>query len=538
MACLDRVYHLPAFSELRILTSTSPKDVATVLLHVPARDDGGDSDGSFVPRADILGTELVPGVSVLLPMSRSVAVFTPTGCTLTIKAPPSVLQRCYATTSGAVWMRSILGLHSHLEVQRMEAKATGADMGPRVLIVGEERHVGTSTYARMLSAYAVRLGYHPLLLDCSVDHPQFGYPGCLSMLHLQYTLDVEEDASFYPAVHIFAGGNRTKDHEDLFLHGVRELMNLGMEKMARNDRCRVGGLFLDYGTVSSTSVETAERDSERARLGKLNEESTRANLASNPLDVLLDTIIEADIDHVLVVQSGWLRHKLAQRAQERFTLTGHSQPPPADDACMLTAPMEIASEKSAVAFKLFLVDGLDYVNSYPAASLRHQRWMHYFFGSVMSNVKPTLVKLETAAIRIALVGSSQQSALSTLMPMMDEGTGEDGGADGRDGRAQDGAARRLDPPAVNFVTAQDVELKGRILGISSATEMEQLPDGSLRRVPYAEFENRVRQCVLLGFALVESATPSTITLLLNDVPLHKDLGVCLVLTDEYLKKSS
>lgn len=539
-ASLERVFVLTPFSELRVVTSSAPKDRTRVMLHMPLRDAGDDGDLSRaapMPRADVLGTELTPGVVVQLPISRSLPVFSPTGCTLTVTAPPAVLQRCYVTTSGATWMRSLLSLHSHLEVQRMEARAAGSDPGPRVLIVADERFVGTSTYTRMLAAYAVRLGYHPLLLDGAVEHPQFGYKGCLSLYHLQYSLDVEEETSFLPGVHLFAGGDRTRAHEGLYLHGVRALVRLGLRKMSGNDRCRVGGLFFDYGVVSTAAVEAAEREEGKAKQGSPTDEGVHSGSASvfHPLDLLLDTIMEAAIDHVFVVQSGWLRYKLAQRAHERFNTSAQS---PLEQH-LLTAPLDIFCDPQGVAFKLFLVDGLDYVNTVPPAVVSHQRWMHYFFGSPTSAVRPTLV---TVVARIATLGSSQQSALAEMMPMMDETTavadeeeGFGGRGWGRDGRPRGALTRKLDRAAVSFVRPQDVNLKGRIVGISSATAMEEMPDGSLREVDYVELERRVQECVLVGFALVESAGADKVTLLVNDAALRKDLGICLLLTEEYLR---
>ncbi|CCW71630.1 unnamed protein product [Phytomonas sp. Hart1] len=106
------------------------------------------------------------------------------------------------------------------------------------------------------------------------------------------------------------------------------------------------------------------------------------------------------------------------------------------------------------------------------------------------------------------------------MPMADDGPDDD-----------DAAAA---PVAVSFLTVRDVDLKGRILAVSTATEMEALPDGTLHRLPYAEFERRVRDCMIMGFALVESVSDERITVLVNAAPLPKELGLCLLLTDEHL----
>lgn len=510
MAFLQREYTLPPFGELRLITANAASQPTKVILQQPLSDENDNDDN--VQRADIFGTDLLPGVQVQLPCSRSLRIFSPTGCTIVVTAPPSVLQRCYATMCGAVWTRSVVELHSHLEALRMEAKTTGG-IGPRVLFVSDRHAAGSSTYTQLLTQYAVRLGYHPLLIDGVPSRPHFGYPSCVSLYQLQHTIDVEEEMSFVPGLHAVVGAQRD-DSPGLYVHGLHQLLGFGMEKMARSDRCRVGGLFMDYGVVAPEEVEKAEHGNRQDNDAADPSGSPSGPLAqvSNPLDTLLDVIMEADVDHVFVVQSAWLRFKLAQRAGER--MAGRAE------AARLSpfAPNEVNCENGLV-FRLFLVDSVDCVTSFAAAALNRQRWMQYFFGTPTSSVKPTLLNVETAQVRIASVGAGHQASLTTLMPMMDD---------------ESSAMPTADPAAVSFLTTQDVELKGRVVGISTATEFEALADGQLQRVPFAEFERRVRQCLVRGFALVESVTPEKLTLLLNNAALRKDLGLCLLLTEEYL----
>lgn len=501
MTALEREYTLPAFSELRVVTSSTAGHSTKVLLHRTQNAEGDEV--TTATRAEIFGAELLPGIAVQLPLSRSLSVFTPTGCTLTITAPPSVLQRCYATTVGDTWMKSVIDVHCHLEYERAAAKLSG-DAGPRALFVSDRRFAGTSTYVRIIAHNAVRLGYHPLLLDGNVEHPQFGYRHCLSLYHLQYTLDVEEETNYIPAVHALVGAPRS-ENKGMYLHGMRLIASSGLEKMARNDRCRVGGLFLDYGAVLPNDIEEWE---ERQASTKLQPE---VMVGPNPLDTLLDTIVEADINHVFVVQSSWMRLKIAQRAHERFSDPSREplQMPPSEVLC-----------GNGLHFKLYQVDGLDYVNPFPVNLLQRQRWLQYFFGTPTSPVRPTLLQLDTSTVRIASLGASQQNALSTLMPMMDE-------------EAENGP-REVDPAGVTYLTTDDLDFTGRIMAISNTSEMEVLPDGTVQRLSFVEFERRVRQCIIVGFALVESVSSENITLLLNDAPIRKDLGICLLLTGDTL----
>ncbi|KAG5471252.1 hypothetical protein LSCM1_01325 [Leishmania martiniquensis] len=521
MVALERVYVLGSFCELRIITSLSSTQLSKVTLRKQVEEDGT----STAARAEVFGTELIPEVPVHLPPGRSLSIFTATGCTLSLVAPPTVLQRCYATSLGATWVRSLLDFHSHLERARVDARSRD-DVGPRVLVVSDRHHSGASTYVRWLSNFAVRLGYHPLLLDGVLDTPSFAFPGSIALFHAQHCMDIEEEMNLTPALYAQVGQSRTTNPR-LYLHWVQQLLPHGMSKMARSERCRVGGLFFDFGVLEPQEVEQAEEAA--AAAGSSVDPSAsnypapaevgRNKAQTNPLDTLLDTIALADIDHVCVIGSSWLRWKLVQRAWERFG--GETSMDIVQS--MLDPRWEVPPEVACGGgqhFKLFLFDSVELVRSVPVLLWKRQRWLQYFFGTPTSPVKPTLVTLEASQVRVATVGAAAIDAMSTLLPMMD---------------GEDANRQKADVAAVSFVTLQDVALKDHIVAISTATEYERTPDGELHRLPFHVFEQSIRQGTVLGFALVESVTAERLTLLVSGCPLDKELGLCFLITEELLK---
>ncbi|RNC50331.1 putative mucin-associated surface protein (MASP), partial [Trypanosoma cruzi] len=152
---------------------------------------------------------------------------------------------------------------------------------------------------------------------------------------------------------------------------------------------------------------------------------------------------------------------------------------------------------------------------------RRQCWLQYFFGTRTTAVKPTLLTVSASLVRLVVIGRGEAGATSTFMPMADDDPQQAQGVVGQ-------------PVALTYVQPQDVDLQDRILALSSATELEELPDGTLHRVPFAVFEARLRQGLIVGFALVESVSSSRITLLVNAAAVRKDTGLCFILTEERL----
>lgn len=561
MSTLDRKYDLPAFSELRIRTPPVP-DTVKIMVHLPVtpqkipRALAGDGSDPFLaeagigtpltssitlPKAEVFGSELIPGVPVTLPALQSLAVFTPTGCQLTVTASPFTLQDCYATTGGAVWMRSLTDVHAHLEAARQNAKQND-DFGPRVLFVSDQKQVGVSTYVKLLSQFAVRIGYHPLLLDGALEGwPAFGFPGCFSLYQLQYPLDVEEGMNLVPGIHTFMGAPRSRQPQ-LYVTECRHLAAWGNEKMSRWPKSRVGGLMVDYGVIDPHLVLRAEAQQEANEAESAsNSPYSMSSMGSedsieNPLDTLLQVMMELDIDQVFVVQSAWLRFKIGQRALEKYGV-GKKE--------LLDNPQNALNEvvcENGFSFKLFLLDPVGVGRlPYPDSRIRRQHWVTHFFGTPTSPLQPSMIQLELwipgnlyqdahtrsrqearvpGKVRIVTLGTIDYSMMSTLVPMSE-------------GESSSSPAR--DPCAVTFIPPLDVQLKGRILAISTANEFEALPDGSMQPIPFSQFEAEIKKTTIKGFVLVESVSEDKLTVVVGDSKsINKELGVCFFLCEEIL----
>ncbi|PWV07755.1 hypothetical protein C3747_98g109 [Trypanosoma cruzi] len=150
-----------------------------------------------------------------------------------------------------------------------------------------------------------------------------------------------------------------------------------------------------------------------------------------------------------------------------------------------------------------------------------QCWLRYFFGTRTTAAKSTLLTVSASLIFLVVVGRGVAGAISTFVPIADE-----------DPQQAQGVV--VQPILLTHVQPQDVDLQKRILALSSATELEELPDGTLRRVPFAVFEARLRQGLIVGFALVESVSSSRITLPVNAAAVRKYTGLCFILTEERL----
>lgn len=544
MSLLERSYDLQPFSELRIRTPSVGLPPIKVVLHGNNESFFFDGEGGKEPRAEIFGAELSVGVPVTLPAHSSLAVFTPTGCRVTVTSTPSSLQDCYATTGGGVWMRGVTELHTHLEVLRQKARQE-EEFGPRVLFVADKRNMGTSTYVKLLIQFAVRIGYHPLLLDAAVDSPSFGFPECLSLFQCQYPFGIEEGTSFVPGIHTFIGA-KTKQPE-LFQYEVGQMAAYANKKMSRFPKSRVGGLVVDYGRLDPVEVLEAEQQYEAEQQqpptsGTLLQSSTTR--AKNPLDTLLHTIMELDIDQVFVVQSAWLRFKLHQRALELFSggSTAHRPIQSSENAHSnaFLAPAEVICG-NGLSFKVFLIDAINVGSPpYSESSLRRQKWLAHFFGTANYPLRPEFVVLDLwqptssyqgqqssgriqGKIRIVSIGAMEQDFMSTLVPMAD-------------GEAEEKEVR--DACAVVFLSPNDMDLKGRVLAISTAQEYEPLPDGSIQPLPFAQFEAAIKKATIKGFAIVESVSTERMTVIVSDGNINKDLGICFFLCEEALSVES
>ncbi|OGE58227.1 hypothetical protein PENARI_c001G08228 [Penicillium arizonense] len=154
--------------------------------------------------AELFGTELAESQTYTFSGTKA-AIFTWHGCTLEVSAAETA-----STTSDGVTptmghgaggcqseytaeetpMMEYANVHFALETMREEAQSIGKD-GPRVLLLGPE-NAGKTSVAKILTAYATKVGRQPLVVNLDPTEGMLGVPGTLTATAFRTILDVED----------------------------------------------------------------------------------------------------------------------------------------------------------------------------------------------------------------------------------------------------------------------------------------------------------------------------------------------------------
>ncbi|KAF2690424.1 Clp1-domain-containing protein [Lentithecium fluviatile CBS 122367] len=134
--------------------------------------------------AEFLGTELAPASSYTFQGTKG-AVFTWHGCKLEISGEADSEYVAEETQ-----MMGYANAHFALESLR-EKSAQNCELGPRVLIVGPE-NAGKTTLARTLTAYAVKTGRQPMVVNLDPRQGMLSVPGSFTAAAFSSIVDVEE----------------------------------------------------------------------------------------------------------------------------------------------------------------------------------------------------------------------------------------------------------------------------------------------------------------------------------------------------------
>lgn len=135
--------------------------------------------------AEIFGTELVEGPNYTFTGTKA-AIFSHHGAT--IETSNDTPQSEY--TAEETPMTEYVNVHFALETLRNEAQARGRD-GPRVLVLGPS-NAGKTSLVKLLTAYAIRLGRQPLVVNLDPEEGVLSLPGTLTAVAFKTLLDVEE----------------------------------------------------------------------------------------------------------------------------------------------------------------------------------------------------------------------------------------------------------------------------------------------------------------------------------------------------------
>ncbi|KAJ5832714.1 hypothetical protein N7474_001025 [Penicillium riverlandense] len=154
--------------------------------------------------AELFGTELAESQTYTFTGTKA-AIYTWHGCMLEISAGEMALTTADggAPTTGhgaggcqseytaeETPMVEYANVHFALETMRQDAQSTGKD-GPRVLLLGPE-NAGKTSLAKILTAYATKVGRQPLVVNLDPTEGMLSVPGTLSATAFRTMLDAEE----------------------------------------------------------------------------------------------------------------------------------------------------------------------------------------------------------------------------------------------------------------------------------------------------------------------------------------------------------
>ncbi|KAK6596099.1 pre-mRNA cleavage complex II protein [Botrytis cinerea] len=181
--------------------------------------------------AEIFGTELAVNHTYTFHGTKS-SIYTWHGCRLEVNGP------CEEYTAEETPMISYINTHFALENLRSDAKKAGQD-GPRVLIVGPN-NTGKTSLAKLLTAYAVRMGRQPIVVNTDSREGMLSIPGSLTAAAFKSIVDVEE-----------GWGVVRPDNVKLFKPVVTRLALAATSRLQDDAVCRETGMIIDTPGVIS-----------------------------------------------------------------------------------------------------------------------------------------------------------------------------------------------------------------------------------------------------------------------------------------------
>ncbi|KAL4821365.1 mRNA cleavage and polyadenylation factor clp1 [Aspergillus spinulosporus] len=229
--------------------------------------------------AELFGTELAPSQTYTFSGTKA-AIYTWYGCTLEVSAGDAV-SGLDGTTSASgrgglgaggcqseyiaeeTPMVEYANVHFALEGLRAEAKASGKD-GPRVLILGPE-DAGKTSLSKILTAYAVKVGREPIVVNLDPTEGMLSVPGTVSATAFRAMLDIEEGWGSspmsgpsavpvkLPLVYFYPMVNPLEAEGSVFRPIVSRLALSVMGRMAEDEDAKETGIIVDTPGILSQS---------------------------------------------------------------------------------------------------------------------------------------------------------------------------------------------------------------------------------------------------------------------------------------------
>ena len=272
----SRTIHLAAGNEFRFEVSFT-HTLTVKLVPIPSTGDenkAAPSDAPLTGTAEVFGTELAPSQTYRFTGAKA-AVYTHHGCTLEVSGGPTESEYVADETP----MSQYANVHFALDHLRDTAAARLANQpaeegasdpgGPRVLVLGPE-NAGKTTLVKILTAYAVREGRSPCVVNLDPREGMLCSPGCLSAAVFSSgdVMDVEDAVGGGWGMSPIAGPSAKAMKTPVVYHYGYERMedNLGVLRSAvgrmavavtsryEDDReVKESGIFVDLGGSWVTS---------------------------------------------------------------------------------------------------------------------------------------------------------------------------------------------------------------------------------------------------------------------------------------------
>jgi polyribonucleotide 5'-hydroxyl-kinase len=193
--------------------------------------------------AEVFGVEAAEGRAYALAADRRVALFTWFGAEILLWG---AVSGAYVSDESQVPLAA--ALHAQLDARRAAA-AAARGAGPRVMIVGPSDS-GKSTLARILAAYAVRVGRAPTLVDLDIGQGDVAPPGCVAAAALdRASLTCDEGFAALAPLVFYLGHATPGDVAPVYKNLVARLAQAVARRAAGSsplaEAARAGGLIIN-----------------------------------------------------------------------------------------------------------------------------------------------------------------------------------------------------------------------------------------------------------------------------------------------------
>ena len=203
--------------------------------------------------AEIFGAELAINQTYTFRGTKA-AIFTWHSCRLEVTGP------CEEYTAEETPMVQYLNTHFALEKIREEASKS-ANHGPRVLVVGPNNS-GKTSLVKMLTAYAIKMGRHPLVVNTDSREGLLSIPGTLTATPFSSIIDVEDGWGSSPTsgpgpvpvklpLCYYYGLASPEDNTKLFKPVVTRLALAAIGRLAEDPPFKETGMIIDTPGVIS-----------------------------------------------------------------------------------------------------------------------------------------------------------------------------------------------------------------------------------------------------------------------------------------------